>query len=179
MRAATSRCGEPPPAPYYEVMTVRTLLILAMLAAPAAAPCAGDTALDRATLRGLTAVNVVIDKFDDQLNGAGVTPEVVRARVEDRLRAANIIVDSSKSEFVAVRMTGVRAARGPFAVAIMIGAYQPVLLSRDHNIRTATQTWEIETVLLAEPKQLYRAAMDSVDELATGFINAYRAVNPK
>jgi len=152
--------------------------MLAMLV-PAAAPGAGDAALDRATLRGLTAVNVVIDKLDEQLNAAGVTPEVVRARIEDRLRAANITVDSSKSEFVAVRMTVVRQARGPFAVAIMIGAYQPVLLSRDRNVRTATQTWEIETVLLAEPKQLYRAAMDSVDELTTGFINAYRSVNPK
>jgi hypothetical protein len=73
----------------------------------------------------------------------------------------------------------VRANRGPFAVAVTLGAYQPVLLARDRNTKTATQTWEAETVLLAEPKQLYRATMDSVDELAAGFIAAYRSVNPK
>jgi hypothetical protein len=155
------------------------LLVCAMLAIPASLPAAGDAAIDRATLRGLTAVNVVVDKLDADLEGAGVTVDAVRARIEDRLRAANIAIDTSKPDFVAVKMTGVRAARGPFAVAVMMGAYQPVTLTRDPKIRTATQTWEIDTVLLAEPKQLYRAAMDSVDELATGFINAYRSVNPK
>jgi hypothetical protein len=153
------------------------LLLFAALTAPTLAPGAGDAALDRATLKGLTAVNVVVDKIDAQLEGAGVTAEAVRSRLEDRLRAADINVDASKPEFVAIRMTGVRANRGPFAVAVTIGAYQPVTLVRDRNVRTATQTWEVETVLLAEPKQLYRAAMDTIDELTTGFVNAYRSAN--
>ena len=76
-------------------------------------------------------------------------------------------------------MTDVRDNRGPFAVAITMGAYQPVVLARDKNVRTATQTWEVETVLLAEPKQLYRGAMDSIDELAARFVTAYRSVNPQ
>jgi len=157
----------------------RILLLAAILAIPSLAPAAGDTALDRATLRGLTAVNVVVDKLDPQLQSAGVTSDSIRARLEDRLRAANIPIDANRPEFVAVRLTGVRANRGPFAVAVTLGAYQPVILSRDNKTRTATQTWEVETVLLAEPKQLYRATMDSIDELANGFVAAYRSVNPK
>ena len=145
---------------------------------PSLAPGAGDAPLDRATLKGLTAVNVVVDQLDARVEGAGVTASAVRARLEDRLRAANITVDESKSEFMAVRMTGVRASRGPFAVAVTLGAYQPVILSRDPKVRTATQTWEVETVLLAEPKQLYRAAMDTIDELSAAFVTAYRSVNP-
>jgi hypothetical protein len=130
-------------------------------------------------LRGLTAVNIVVDKVDQQLRDAGVTAEGIRARLEDRLRAGGITIDASKPEFVAVRVTAVRGNRGPFAVAVTLGAYQPVVLARDKNLKTATQTWEVETVLLAEPKQLHQGAMDTIDELAASFVAAYRSVNPK
>ena len=153
-----------------------SLFLLAILSASFARP-AGDAPIDRATLRGLTAVNIVVDKLDEQLQAAGVTSGVIRSRIEDKLRAANITVDSSKSEFVAVRITGVRANRGPFAAAVTLGAYQPVQLVRDPKMRTATQTWEVESVLLAEPKQLYRAAMETIDELSDAFIAAHRSVN--
>jgi hypothetical protein len=158
-------------------MSRRTLLLFAALAFPSLALAAGDTQLDRATLKGLTAFNIIVDKIDAQLEGAGVTVSAVRSRMEERLRAANITIDESKTDFIAVRMTGVRASRGPFALAVSIGAYQQVLLARDRNMKTATQTWEAETVLLAEPKQLYRATMDCVDELVDIFVNAYRSVN--
>ncbi len=159
-------------------MSRRTLPVFAILAFPVFL-AAGDTALDRATLRGLDGINLVVDKLDAQIEGAGVTVDAVRARLEDRLRAGGIPIDTAKPDFVAVRMTGVRANRGPFAVAVTLGAYQPVQLARDKNLKTATQTWEVETVLLAEPKQLYRAAMDTIDELAASFVAAYRSVNPK
>ena len=160
-------------------MSRRLLPVFAMCAFAPVAFAAGDSALDRATLRGLTGVNIVVDKIDSQLEAAGVKPDAVRSRLEDRLRAAGITVDGSKAEFVAVRMTDVRDTHGPFAVAITIGAYQPVVLARDKNMKTATQTWEVETVLLAEPKQLYRGAMDSIDDLAARFVAAYRSVNPQ
>ena len=155
------------------------LLVFAIFAFPSLILAAGNSALDRATLRGLTGVNIVVDKLDPQLQEAGITADAVRARLEDRLHAAGIAVDTSKTDFVAVRMTAVRANKGPFAVAVTMGAYQPVVLSRDKNVRTATQTWEVETVLLAEPKQLYRGAMDTIDELAASFVAAYRSVNPQ
>ena len=154
----------------------RSTLVL-LLAVATLAPGAGNGDLDRATLKGLAAVNVVVDKIDEQLEVAGVRPGAIRSRIEERLRAANITVDTSKSEFVAVRITSVRDKRGPFAAAVTLGAYQPVILSRDPKVRTATQTWEVETVFLADSKQLYRAAMETVDELTDSFVAAYRSVN--
>jgi len=146
---------------------------------------AGDSALDRATLRGLTAVNIVVDPVESQVKEQGVTQEKLRVRLEDRLQTANIPVDPSSSAFVAVRLTSVHAIPGrfsvtrpPFAVAMTIALYQPVQLARDPQVRTATQTWEVETVVLADPKILYRACEDSIDELAERFIVAYRSVNP-
>ena len=64
-------------------------------------------------------------------------------------------------------------------MSITIGLYQPVVLVRDAKVRTATQTWEVETILMADPKQLFRASMESVDELADRFVAAFRSVNPK
>ncbi|HEY1496940.1 MAG TPA: hypothetical protein VGF49_20440 [Candidatus Solibacter sp.] len=138
---------------------------------------AGDAALDRATLRGVKAVNVVIDPVAAEIQKEGARADVLRTRLEERLRDAGIPVDTAANEFVALRLTSVRAARGPLAIAATIGLYQPVVLVRDRNIKTATQTWEVETVVLADTKQVYRACMDSVDELAGHFVTAYRSVN--
>jgi hypothetical protein len=159
-------------------MSRSLLLVAAILSVPFATTGAGNAPLDRATLRGLAGINVVVDRIDPQIESAGVTAEAVRARVEDRLRTGMIPIDASKPDFVAVRLTSVRAVRGPFAVAVTLGVYQPVALVRDAKVKTATQTWEVETVLLADTKQLYRAVMDSIDELANSFVNAYRSANP-
>jgi hypothetical protein len=138
---------------------------------------AGNAALDRATLRGIKSVNVVIDAVAPEIEKEGATTDSLRMRMEERLREAGIPIDTSSTVFVALRLTSVRAGRGPFAIAATIGLYQPVTLVRDKNLRTATQTWEVETVVLADAKQVYRACMDSVDELMGHFVAAYRSVN--
>jgi hypothetical protein len=138
---------------------------------------ASDGPLDRGTLRGITAVNVVIDPIAPEIGNEGASSDAIRTRLEQRLRDAGIKLDPASSEFVAFRLSSVRAGRGPFAIAATIGLYQPVILARDKNLRTATQTWEVATVLLADAKQVNRACLDSVDELAGRFVSAYKSVN--
>ncbi len=153
----------------------RLFILLAALAMPLAG--AGDAALDRATLRGVTAVNVVIDAIPAELQKEGATPATLQARLEEKLRNGGLKIDPAASEFAGFRLTSVRAGRGPFAISATLGLYQPVILVRDRNVKTATQTWEVDTVALADSKQVYRACMDSVDELADRFLAAYRSVN--
>jgi hypothetical protein len=161
----------------------KVCLLLAALALPLGG--AGDAVLDRATLRGVKAVNVVIDPVAPGIEKEGATTNGLRTRLEQRLRDAGVQVDPASNEFLALRLTSVRAARGPlviaartpFAIAVTIGLYQPVTLVRDPKVKTATQTWEVETVVLADAKQVYRACMDSVDELTERFVTAYRSVN--
>jgi hypothetical protein len=141
--------------------------------------CAGDAPLDRATLKGIKAVGVVIDALPADLPKEGVTPEALESRLATRLREAHIDIEAAAKEFVGVRVTAVRASRGPYAVAITVGLYQPVTLVRDPSMRAAPETWEVETILMADPKLLYRAAMESVDELAGRFATAYHSVNPE
>ena len=86
-------------------------------------------------------------------------------------------MDTASTSFLALRLRSVRAARGPLAIAITIGLYQPVTLVRDATIKTATATWEVDSVILADQKQVYRACIDLADELTGRFVTAYKSVN--
>ena len=162
-------------------MDRKGFVLLAVLALPLCG--AGDSALDRATLRGITSVNVVIDPVAPEIEKQGASGSALRQRLEQRLREAGIGIDPASNVFVALRLTSVQGARGrfssqaPFAIATSIGLYQPVTLVRNPAVKTATQTWEVDTVVLADAKQVDQACLDSVDDLAARFVTAYRAVN--
>jgi hypothetical protein len=153
------------------------LLLLSFIGIVALA--AGDAPLDRATLRGLKAVSIVLDPLDAELQKQGLTAQDLKTRLEERLRAANIAVDASASEFVGLRVAQVRGNRGPFALSFTLGAYQPVILVRDQNIKTATSTWEVETIVVADVKALREASLESIDDLAGRFASAWHSVNPQ
>jgi hypothetical protein len=155
------------------------VLLLTILTQPLKVDAANDGPLDRATLRGLPAVSVVIDKLDQELAHENLTQDALRSRMEQRLRNAGIPLVKDANVFLALRVMQVRAKRGPVAVCLSIGLYQPVVLSRTKDIRSVTQTWEVVTILSAESKVLYEASMSSVDELTDSFVAAYQAVNPK
>jgi hypothetical protein len=159
-------------------MLRKILPFAAALVMPMALGGAGDAALDRATLRGLTALGVIVDKVDPTLVHEGLTRDAFQSRLERGLQTAGIRVDPNAREFLALRVIHVRANRGPFGICLSVGLYQPVLLARDQTMRTATQTWEAETVLLAEPKLVNEAAINSLDELVDRFVAAWRSVNP-
>ncbi len=160
-------------------MRLKIVLLLCMLALPPITRAAGDAPLDRATLKGLGSLNVVVDALDPDLVKQGISSDDLRKELEGRLQRAGIATDQAASEFVGIRLLHVRAARGPYALCISVSVYQPVLLVRDKDIKTATETWAVETVLMADPKVLSREALTSVDELADRLVSAYRAVNPK
>jgi hypothetical protein len=155
------------------------VFLLAILTQPLKVDAANDGPLDRATLRGLKAINVVIDTLDKELAHENLTQDALKSRMERRLQNAGIPLGKDAHEFLALRVTQARDKRGPVAVSISIGLYQPVVLSRDRNIRSVTQTWEAVTTLMAEPKVLNEASMSSVDELTDRFVAAYQSVNPK
>ncbi len=160
-------------------MAPKILLLLALVAAPLALRGAGDGAIDRATLRGLKSINIVIDRLDQELENAGLAADVLRQRIEHKFQNAGIAVDSNSLEFLGVRVTPMRLKKGPYSVYFSVALYQPVYLSRDQKIRTATQTWESGRVLVVEPKRFLMAALDTMDQLVDEFVTAYRSVNPQ
>src|SRR6476620_7584894 len=153
----------------------KVCVLLTVLALPLGG--AGDAPLDRATLRGVTAVNVVIDPLAPEIEKEGVTMDGLRTRLEERMKDAGIQMDTTSNAFLALRVRSVRAARGPLAITMTIGLYQPVTLVRDPKVKTAAATWEVDTVILTDTKQVYAACMDSATELAGRFVTAYQSVN--
>src|SRR3954447_8508885 len=106
---------------------VRSMLLPLALATGIAAN-AGDAKLDRATLKGATAVGVVVDRLPDDLAREGVTADALQLRLAQRLREAHIPADGSAKEFVGIRLASVHEAKELYAVSISIGFYQPVTL---------------------------------------------------
>src|SRR5690349_2769449 len=101
-------------------MQSKLLVVAALLLVPAVTCAAGDAELDRATLRGLKAVGVVIDRIDPQLPKEGVTGDALHQRLVNRLTAAGVPVVPDAQEFVGIQVSAVRANRGPYAISITI-----------------------------------------------------------
>src|ERR1700736_2373298 len=107
-------------------MNWRMVLLLAILTQPLKVDAANDGPLDRATLRGLPAISVVIDKLDKELAHENLTQDALQSRMEKRLQNAGIPLGKDANVFLALRLMQVRAKRGPVAVCLSIGLYQPV-----------------------------------------------------
>src|SRR5438105_11871373 len=99
-------------------MNWRVVLLLALLAPPLAINAANDAPLERATLRGIQAVNVVVDTLDKELVHESLTQDALQSRIEQRLQSAGIRLDKDAREFLGLRVTQVRAKRVPFAVSL-------------------------------------------------------------
>jgi hypothetical protein len=138
---------------------------------------AGDGPLDRATLRGIKGMNVVIDHLDPDLEKAGLSQEMLRSRVEGRLRKAGIPIDGKAVEFVGLRLNSFLARKGPDSLGFSLGFYQPVVLARDPKVRTACPTWEVQTMLLVAPKPMVQSALETADQLTDQFISAFQEAN--
>jgi len=158
---------------------MRPMRAILMLLLAGVLSSAGDGPLDRATLRGLKAIGVVIDPLDAELEREGLSGEALQTQVEQRLQAAGIPIDKNAVEFVGLKIMGAQAKRTPVALCLDLGLYQPVILSRDKEIRTATETWGTHSVLLAQPRQVSQSSAETVDQLVQQFVDAYRSANPK
>src|SRR5438477_2708845 len=112
----------------------RTICFLLFLSLPLLSH-AGDAALDRATLKGIKAVSIIIDHLPPELPKESVTADALQTRLTQCLTDAHIPIDSAAKEFVAIRASSVRDSKGPYAVAMSIGLYQPVTLVRNHGLR--------------------------------------------
>jgi hypothetical protein len=150
------------------------------------APCvAGDSSMDRSTLRGLKAMKVVVDSPSRDVEREGVDRDVLRTTIEQKLRDAGITIDNDAVEFLGLTISSARAPRrslmskGAVSLVVGVGLYQIVLLNRDKTIKTVTETWGDERMAPATSRAIERTVADAVDDLLTEFVNAYRAVNSK
>jgi hypothetical protein len=161
-------------------MSLRYLSFWAALTWTAGLCLAGDSSMDRATLRGLKAVKVVVDSPGPEIERAGVDREFLRTGLEQKLRDAGIKIDNDVNEFLGVSISSARGGRrGPISLVVGLGVYQVVTLSRDKEMKTVAETWGDQRVVSATARGLDRSLLSVVDELADEFVRAYRSVNPQ
>jgi hypothetical protein len=156
------------------------------LAALVAIAClASDTSMDRATLRGLKAVKVVVDPLGPELEREGLDANRLRGNIELRLRNADVKIDNGVNEFLGLTISFAQAARkgmlskkGPFSLTISLGVYQVAVLTRDMATKTVVETWGADKTISVSARDLDRDVFSAVEELADQFVKAYRSVNP-
>jgi hypothetical protein len=165
-----------------KLMHLRKFYCCAALYASLAVGCfGGDSAMDRATLRGLPAVKVIIDPPSPELERDGVDRELLRVSVVQKLQNAGIKIDNDVVEFLGVGISSApRVGRkGPTPLVIGVGVYQVVALNREKNTKTVAETWGDQRVMAAPSKGLDRQVSMTVDDLVDQFVRAYRSVNPQ
>jgi hypothetical protein len=148
---------------------------------------AGDSAMDRATLRGLKAVKVVVDPPPAEMERAGLDRDHLRAIIEQKLKDAGIRIDNDVIEFLGLGISGGQAGRkgplslgkSPTSINLSLGLYQVLVLSRDQTIKTVAETWEAQKVISATTKTLDHVLPEAIDELVDQFVKAYRSANPQ
>ena len=92
-------------------MLPRTICFCMALTMLAGGCLAGDSTMDRATLRGLKAVKVVIDPPPPEMERAGFDRDHLRASIEQKIRDAGIKIDNDVIEFLGLGIAMVQGGR--------------------------------------------------------------------
>ena len=137
----------------------------------------GDSNMDRATLRGLKAMKVVVDAATPDMERIGLTQDHLRTDIEEKLRGAGINVSNDAQEFLGLGISTSPARRGPQPVSMELAVYQVVQLNRNKTTKTVAPTWSLQRVLLLPSRQVGRIVPRAMDDLVSQFIQAYREVN--
>ena len=140
---------------------------------------AGDTPRDRATLKGISAIQVGIEKIQPDAERDGLSRSQIQAGVESRLKQSGIKLDTSSPYLLHVVVSTVRDLESPtYGFNVAVAFHQGVSLPRHpKNLYLAT-TWSVSrvgTVGVARLPDVQSLVIDQVDK----FITAYLEQNPK
>jgi len=151
-------------------------LVLLLLTVPA---WAGDTASDRASLKGVDSVQVAVENMRPDAERDGLTSSQIQTDVELRLRQSGIKVDSSSPCMLYVRVSTLRNDDGRYAFNILVSLEQPVMLQRNPKIvQPFASTWNVAEIGTAGATRLRDVRSAVIDEV-NKFISAYLEENPK
>lgn len=144
----------------------------------------GQLEKERATLKGITAIYVIVGDLSQELKESGLSEGDLQTDVERRLRYAGIrlATKSGSSGFLYVRVmvlpvTGtVSGETFGYAAWAWVAFYQDVQLKRDSSIGASVATWSLEKLIIDPSTEAIRRV---VRDLTDKFAHDYLAVNPK
>jgi hypothetical protein len=170
----------------HDTPSVVLLVGLVLCASPLAQ--GADSALDRATLRGLTGVRVLVAPLKPEIERHGLTKRQLQTEVERRLHKAGMRVLTEQEQgatpgwpLLTITVTTASHAQLPtvYALSMLVAVHQNTLLERDLSIAAyQAATWSVSVIDLVDREQL-GTARERLTQLVDRFITAYLAVNPK
>ncbi len=141
---------------------------------------AEDQEITRLTLRGIKDVNVVIESIEPEIQNLGLTQAQVKADVETKLREANIAISPDIERGRPAIYLYVQVIRpekiNRLFYSISLSLLQNVILERDPNVKTNTDTWVARMLGMSSGIEAIRTDIRS---LLDQFIEDYRKANQK
>jgi hypothetical protein len=141
---------------------------------------AEDKEITRMTLRGIKEVNVVIESIEPDIQSLGLTQAQVKADVEGKLREANIPISPDIERGRPALYLYVQVMRpeklNRLFYSISLSVLQNVVLERDPNVKTNTDTWLVRMLGMSSGTEAIRSDIRS---LLDQFVEDYRKVNQK
>lgn len=163
-------------------------VITCLLVAPGATS-AGDTEYERATLKGLRGVEVIVEHLDSETERAGLVKTTLQTDVELKLRQAGIGVLTGPQLFATpgnpflylnVNVFAPKgAASGLYGYSIHLSLLQNVVLKRNAAVTLLAPTWSARGRIGIVGSARLSTVREDVRDMVDEFINAWLSVNPK
>ena len=157
----------------------RIVIASALLVLPTSA-WGSDSPSARATLKGITELQVVVETIDPEVERHGLTQVQLQTDLELRLTQAGIKVVSSAPASLCVNIQFMRIMLyRVYAYWLEVAIRQPVRLDRDLRLsHVAAPTWSLSGSGVIPPQRV-RELRSRVIEQVDQFISAYLKQNPK
>ena len=157
----------------------RSLVVgISLLLLPVSAWGQGSAA-QRATLKGVNTVEVVVEAMDPVAERDGLTRAQLQADVEERLRQAGMTVGPTLTGHLYVNVDTVKGEHGQtYAYNVSVQYIQQVALARDPKAPIFAPTWDTGGVGMIAANRLSEVRQD-VTNYVDQFIKAYLEQNPK
>lgn len=160
---------------------ILTLTAFLLLSLPPPA-WSGDTPKERATLKGIPAISVRVEKLKPEVERDGLSEKQLLTDVELRLRKAGIRVTSSNDEvmwsYLSLKVGTYKHASGLYAFHLDLEFNTAVVLERDRSINVIAPTWSVGGIGVVGADNL-EALRNTIGDHVDQFINAYLEQNPQ
>jgi hypothetical protein len=160
--------------------TKATWLLFGILIASPVALSANDSPDERASLKGLGTISLVVEDPGPAAQKYGLTVMRLQSEIRERLQRAGLVVRQEADPYLYVQITVVDPGGAlPLAYAIQVTMMQEVALPRGLNGHFQAPTWWQSSVGMAGADRLGQSVSGRAQEFVDQFIKAYQSVNPK
>jgi hypothetical protein len=169
------------------MFNIRFFVPVALLLCSNVPVTASDSEIDRASLKGLKGVFILVEDLNPPEEQAGLKAADIQADVEQKLQTAgipllsktqNIDTPGMPTLYVSVSVASSTATDlWPFSIDVNFEQQATLKRNPDTFVPTAV-TWHVGS-LGAVDKSNIRSVRERVEEQIAKFVNAYLKVNPK